>query len=139
MASTTEAAISAPCPPAFIRTAPPTVPGIPTHHSRPLRPAPTDRLANTGINIAPPASTMSPSTVTAFSVGDGDITMTTPSKPLSAIRRLLPRPITRVSTPGCRRKTSDTATTWSADDTLTTHEPLPPTPYVVNGPSALSL
>ena len=40
--------MSDPCPPAFIRTAPPIDPGTPTAHSNPVSPAAADRRATTG-------------------------------------------------------------------------------------------
>ena len=40
--------MSEPCPPAFIRTAPPTEPGTPTAHSNPVSPAAAVRRASTG-------------------------------------------------------------------------------------------
>ena len=46
--STRHAAMSEPCPPAFIRTAPPTEPGTPTAHSNPVSPAAAVRRASTG-------------------------------------------------------------------------------------------
>ena len=49
--------MSAPWPPAFIRTAPPTEPGTPTAHSKPVSPAATVRRASTGRLVAPPART----------------------------------------------------------------------------------
>ena len=42
------ATVSDPWPPAFMRTAPPTVPGTPTAHSRPVRPADAVRRASVG-------------------------------------------------------------------------------------------
>ena len=46
--------ISEPWPPAFILTAPPTVPGTPTAHSNPVRPFEEVDLATTGSFAAPP-------------------------------------------------------------------------------------
>ena len=47
--------MSDPCPPAFIRTAPPIEPGTPTAHSNPVRPAAAVRRASTGSATAEPA------------------------------------------------------------------------------------
>ena len=47
------AAMSEPCPPAFMRTAPPIEPGTPTAHSNPVSPAAAVRRATTG-RLAPP-------------------------------------------------------------------------------------
>ena len=47
--------MSEPWPPAFMRTAPPTEPGTPTAHSKPVRPAAAVRRATTGSAAAPPA------------------------------------------------------------------------------------
>ena len=52
--------MSEPCPPAFIRTAPPIDPGTPTAHSKPVSPAATVRRATTGSAAAAPASTSLP-------------------------------------------------------------------------------
>ena len=49
--------MSAPWPPAFMRTAPPIEPGTPTAHSKPVSPAATVRRATTGSALAPPART----------------------------------------------------------------------------------
>ena len=49
--------MSEPCPPAFMRTPPPTEPGTPTAHSNPVRPAATVRRASTGSATAAPALT----------------------------------------------------------------------------------
>ena len=49
--------MSEPCPPAFMRTAPPTEPGTPTAHSNPVRPSRAVRRATTGSDAAPPART----------------------------------------------------------------------------------
>ena len=49
--------MSEPWPPAFIRTAPPTDPGTPTAHSKPVRPASTVWRASTGRATAAPAVT----------------------------------------------------------------------------------
>ena len=53
--STRQAAMSEPCPPAFIRTAPPIEPGTPTAHSKPVSPAAAVRRASTGSGTPPPA------------------------------------------------------------------------------------
>ena len=49
--------MSEPCPPAFIRTAPPIEPGTPTAHSNPVSPAAAVRRASTGSATPPPAVT----------------------------------------------------------------------------------
>ena len=54
------AAMSEPCPPAFMRTAPPIDPGTPTAHSNPVRPALAVRRATTGSRAAAPARTGGP-------------------------------------------------------------------------------
>ncbi len=51
-ASTRQAAMSEPWPPAFIRTAPPIEPGTPTAHSKPREPARGDARASDGSAIA---------------------------------------------------------------------------------------
>jgi hypothetical protein len=51
------ASMSEPWPPAFIRTAPPTEPGMPTIHSRPVSPRAAVRRPSTGSSTAPPAVT----------------------------------------------------------------------------------
>ena len=57
-ASTSTSAVSRPWPPAFMRTAPPTLPGIPTKNSSPVRPAAAARRASTGSATAAPARTV---------------------------------------------------------------------------------
>ena len=49
--------VCAPWPPAFMRTAPPTEPGMPTKNSSPATPAAAVRRASTGRATAPPART----------------------------------------------------------------------------------
>ena len=49
--------MSEPCPPAFMRTAPPTDPGTPTAHESPDHPASATRRASTGRDNAAPART----------------------------------------------------------------------------------
>ena len=53
--------MSLPWPPAFIRTAPPMLPGTPTAHSNPVSPNAAVRRASTGSATAAPATTRVPS------------------------------------------------------------------------------
>jgi hypothetical protein len=84
--------MSEPCPPAFIRTPPPTDPGTPTAHSKPARPAATVRRASTGSATAPPAVTTSSSIAMSDPIAESEIAM--PLKPASATSRFDPRPTT---------------------------------------------
>ena len=52
--------MSEPCPPAFMRTAPPIEPGTPTAHSKPVSPAAAVRRASTGRATAEPATHSAP-------------------------------------------------------------------------------
>ena len=89
---TSVAAMSEPCPPAFIRTAPPTDPGTPTAHSKPVRPAAAVRRATTGRLAAPPARTVVPSMSMLAKCSPS--TTARPSNPASATSRFEPRPTT---------------------------------------------
>ena len=55
------AAHQAPCAPAFMNAAPPTVPGMPTANSRPPTPSPERRAARTFRGVPPPATTVTSS------------------------------------------------------------------------------
>ena len=90
------AAMSDPCPPAFIRTAPPIEPGTPTAHSKPDRPACTVRRATTGRLAAPPATTTEPATSTPSNPSPS--CRANPAKPRSATSRFDPRPTTATGT-----------------------------------------
>ena len=90
--------MSEPWPPAFMRTAPPTDPGTPTAHSRPMRPAATDRRARTGRLTAPPARTAPPSDTSMLAKASPRV-ITSPRKPESATRRFDPLPSTSTATP----------------------------------------
>ena len=88
--------MSEPCPPAFIRTAPPTDPGTPTAHSNPLIPAAAVRRASTGRATPPPAvTTPVVSTVAHVDRGGelGDAHRDARRNRQSATRRFEPRPI----------------------------------------------
>ena len=84
--------ISAPKAPAFIRSAPPTVPGIPDRLSNPPNPCSSQHAVKRFIRTADPAITCSPSTRNApqallrFT--------TTPRNPASLTRRFVPFPMT---------------------------------------------
>ena len=93
--------MSDPWPPAFIRTAPPTEPGTPTAHSRPVSPAATVRRARVGRATAPPARTSVPST--RQRPKPGPRWTTTPANPASATSRLEPFPSTSTAGRGRRR------------------------------------
>jgi hypothetical protein len=82
--------MSDPCPPAFMRTAPPMEPGTPTAHSKPANPSWTECLATTGRLAPPPATIRVPSTSTASNPPPN--CSTRPAYPPSATSRLEPRP-----------------------------------------------
>ena len=90
-------ATSPPWPPAFMRTAPPTEPGTPTAHSRPVSPAAALRRASTGRLTAEPARTSVPSISIVAHQGPRLTAM--PGKPRSATSRFEPRPTTSTGSP----------------------------------------
>ena len=108
--------MSEPCPPAFMRTAPPTDPGTPTAHDSPDHPPSATRRASTGRATAAPARTAPvPSLRSTSADPDPDPTdpdpdwgsstpakpaprcTTIPSNPSSATNRLEPRPRTKTA------------------------------------------
>ena len=116
--------MSAPCPPAFMRTAPPIEPGTPTAHSNPVNPQDTVRRATTGSDAAAPAVTSEPSWV--ISANASPRVKATPSKPRSATRRFEPRPTARVATPVARTAAASAARS-SSSSTRTNRAAGPPT------------
>lgn len=116
--------MSEPCPPAFIRTAPPIVPGTPTAHSKPVRPAAAVRRATTGSGAAPPARTRVPAIST--SRYRPARVMASPSKPSSATSRFDPLPITSTSMP-VSRTAAVTAAMSPSSSTVTKRAAGPPT------------
>ena len=112
--------MSDPCPPAFIRTAPPTEPGTPTAHSNPVTDAAAVRRASTGRATPPPAvTTTRPSesagpTAMPFANSASDTAI--PGNPESATSRFEPRPIASTCRPvaafaaATRRRSSIDAT-----------------------------
>ena len=83
-------------PPAFMRTAPPTLPGMPTKNSRPDRPAAAVRRASTGQRdrAARPAPCPAPVVEVDAARSRPPSTTATPANPWSATRRFDPRPTT---------------------------------------------
>ena len=134
-ARTSDAAMSEPWPPAFIRTAPPIEPGMPTAHSNPVRPAAAVLRARTGRATAEPAHTETPRI--SMSSASSARLIATPANPASAMRRLEPRPTTNT---GRSYRLTTSATAWSCeiDAGDTKMAALPPTRYVVNVPSGSS-
>ena len=116
--------MSAPWPPAFMRTAPPTDPGTPTAHSSPLSPASTVRRASTGSPAPPPAdtSTGSPAGPSAAPISiplsPGPRWTARPKKPASATKRLDPLPTTSTGTavPARARRTASRSSTEPASN-----------------------
>ena len=106
-----DAAMSEPWPPAFIRTAPPTEPGTPTAHSKPVSPAATLWRATTGSEACPPATTTggAPCSGTARRSANGPSATASPRNPSSATSVLLPRPSTST---GTATRASARATAW---------------------------
>ena len=131
-----DVAMSEPCPPAFIRTAPPIDPGTPTAHSNPVSPTAAVRRATTGSAAPPPAVTIEPS----MSMSEANSVMLTaiPAKPSSATSRLDPRPTTSTGRPEARRAAA-TARRSSTVRARTNRAAGPPTLYVVIGASGSSL
>ena len=123
-ASTSDAAMSEPWPPAFIRTAPPIEPGTPTAHSKPVSPARTVRRATTGSAAAPPARTTVPAT--SIRAKASPSTRATPGNPASATSRFEPLPTTRVGTPVAATAAA-TAVRSSIDRASTNRAAAPPT------------
>src|SRR5829696_2069301 len=89
-AHTSRSASSPPWAPAFIRTPPPTVPGIATAKAIPPSEALADRAATLGSGVAPPASSSLPSTSTRRNRSPRCSTI--PGQPPSATSMLDPRP-----------------------------------------------
>ena len=89
-----DAIMSEPCPPAFIRTAPPIEPGTPTAHSKPRRPAATLCLAITGNDDIAPTTTIGSWSELGRLIcsANGPKAIAKPRKPLLLISMLLPRP-----------------------------------------------
>ncbi|CKF48694.1 Uncharacterised protein [Streptococcus pneumoniae] len=84
--------ISELCAPAFIYTAPPTLPGIPLANSRPANPCRLSKVDNLIRGYPPPTLTLCFSTSKWSNPSPKRIT--TPSIPRSDTRRFEPRPIT---------------------------------------------
>src|SRR5215217_7305007 len=118
-AHTSRSASSPPWAPAFIRTPPPTVPGIATANAIPPSEALADRAATLGSGVAAPASSSFPSTSTRRNRSPRWTTI--PGQPPSATSMFDPRPTissgtgavpstparaARSSTPSARRKTA---------------------------------
>ena len=135
-ACTRHAAMSEPCPPAFIRTAPPIDPGTPTAHSKPVNPAAAVRRASTGNATAEPANT------SRLRYLD----RRRPTRPSSARRRRSRRRRPAGSIRGRRptrggrsgRRLGDLCAGRRAKSGLTKIAAEPPTRYVVIGPSGSS-
>ena len=118
-------AMSDPCPPAFMRTAPPTDPGTPTAHDSPDQPASATRRARTGSARAAPARTTG-----AAPAGSGSSSpakplprcRTIPSKPSSDTSRLEPRPMTKIGahSPAARSRRAARTTSRSAGPSTST-------------------
>ena len=97
-------AMSEPWPPAFIRTPPPTEPGTPTAHSRPVRPAST-RLAGQGRQgHGAPGLHRRPLDGDGAEAGRIEHAPRCPANPASATSRLDPRPTTSTGKPDWRRQ-----------------------------------
>ena len=104
-ASTRTSLVSPPLAPAFIRSAPPMVPGMPNRNSSPPRSAAAAASATRLSSAAVPACTRSPSTRTSPKPR-GDRRITTPGKPPSRTIRFEPTPMqqTGMSLRRCARK-----------------------------------
>jgi hypothetical protein len=139
-----DAAMSDPCPPAFMRTAPPIEPGTPTAHSNPVTPAAAVRRASTGSGTPPPATTSraigcvpcSRSTIVDVvrELGDRDGEA---ANPASATSMFEPRPITSTAH-RWRSHLGDRRRDRRATAPRRTGPPHPPTRYVVSGASGTS-
>jgi hypothetical protein len=129
------AATSPPWAPAFIRTAPPTVPGIAHANSNPPRPAARARWRQTA-RAAPPPPRRTPSPVSARARSPRSRT-TRPSKPWSATSRFEPRPTTPIASPvpAARARTSTSSSTVSGS---ANQRAGPPVPRVVKRASGRS-
>ena len=94
---TSDDAMSEPCPPAFMRTPPPTDPGTPTAHSRPVRPAPrSGGPAPAGSPPHPPSPWRRRRRSRART---GRARWPARAKPRSATSRFEPRPTIRTGSP----------------------------------------
>ena len=132
-------ATSLPWPPAFMRTAPPTEPGTPTPHSKPVSPRAALWRASTGSATAPPATTRGTAGFSGQVIfsANSPSTIASPANPSSATSRLLPRPITSTGT-RCSRSALLTACKSSIEVASRKRLAGPPTLYVVNGASSTS-
>src|SRR5688572_27641350 len=127
-------ATSWPYAPTFWIGVPPTVPGIPDRHSRPARPRATQSATVSSQDSPAPAVRSVSVPSRACSRPRTSTCTTRPSKPASAITRLLPPPRTNSGAPfdllqRCARSTSSTVRARSS------HRAGPPTPSVVSGAS----
>src|SRR5688572_10591770 len=127
-------ATSWPYAPTFWIGVPPTVPGIPERHSTPARPRATQSATVSSQDSPAPAVTSVSAPSCACSRPRTSTCTTSPSKPASAITRLLPPPRTNSGVPfavlqRCARSTSSIVRARSS------HRAAPPTPSVVSGAS----
>ena len=131
--------MSDPCPPAFIRTAPPSEPGTPTAHSKPRHPAAARRRATTGrANPDPPRAHGASDSSGITSSPPRPVTTTAiPGNPSSATSRFDPRPTTSTGNSDAARAAA-TASRSSRLRARTSKAAAPPSRYVVNGASETS-
>ena len=94
--------------PAFILSAPPRFPGMPSIHSNPVRPAVRATAASCLSRIPTPAVISFPSTAQAVKQPRARWA-TTPGKPPSLTRRLEPRPMTMKGIPSSWQKRTNSA------------------------------
>ncbi len=122
--------------PAFIATAPPTVPGMLAPHSRPSSPFAAARCTARGSEAPPPHQTSSPRT--EMLVSRPVRRSTKPRNPSSETIRLEPRPTTATGTRASRAHAS-APTTPANEATRARWSAVPPTRIVVSGASGASV
>ena len=129
MTSSSHSLVQPPWAPAFITTAPPTVPGMPTAHSRPPRPARAARRARVGIG-SPAWASIRPVAPSSWLPWSRRWQRVRPARPWSLISRLEPAPITCRGRPWCRAQRARPIT-WSLASGSQNHWAAPPTFQVV--------
>src|SRR5262245_13054521 len=129
--SFTRSPIQRPPAPAFIRTQPPTLPGIPSANSSPESPQDAISRARRGTRTPAPARTRSPSRV--ITAASRALEITGVATPSSATITLLPAPRTRYRAPD-EASSRTIAAREAASFGSSRNGAGPPTPIVVCGP-----